>query len=80
MRKPFRWASKPDVSGEISSTISDPNSPVPQPSRLRVTLLVASSALLSGIAVVLWNRRSLERIREAAPSKPAPSSESREFI
>ena len=49
------------------------------PARWRMAVLLASSALLSGIAVVLWNRRSLERIRamgaDAPPSSPSSPAE-----
>jgi hypothetical protein len=38
----------------------------------RMALVVTASALCGGIAVVLWNRRLLTRIREVAP--PARSS------
>lgn len=33
----------------------------------RTGLLLTTSAALGGIAVALWNRRSLERIRQKAP-------------
>ncbi len=39
--------------------------PVATP-RWRLALVVVSSAFLSGIAVVLWNRHSLARMRQAA--------------
>ncbi len=50
--------------------------------RWRMALIVASSAFLSGIAVVLWNRRVLERMRQpAAPTRePMQDAESSEFI
>ena len=53
----------------------------PRRSAFRLGLLVASSALLSGIAVVLWNRRALEQMRQGE-QQPAPiTEESRsEFI
>ena len=59
-------------------------------SRWRKIALVTSSALLSGIAVVLWNRRALQRIRNSAgeegwettsePGISKPGEEEREFI
>ena len=48
-------------------------------SRFRVAALVASSALLGGIAVVVWNRRALEHMREAKPSR-APGAGMDDFI
>jgi hypothetical protein len=50
------------------------------PSVWRTGLLLATSAVLGGIAVVLWNRRSLERMREesefeAADPRPSPANE-----
>ena len=60
---------------------SVPAAAAQKPSRWRVAMLLASSALLSGIAVVLWNRRTLERIREAAAeTPPARPSSPDEFI
>ena len=49
--------------------------------RWRVALLVVSSACLSGIALVLWNRSALERIRATGPadSKKAAKTET-EFV
>ena len=38
-------------------------------SRLKTGLLVVGSALLGGIAVALWNRRSLAEIRNQSPEK-----------
>ncbi len=34
---------------------------------LRMSLVVTASALCGGIAVVLWNRRSLAKMRDVAP-------------
>ncbi len=45
----------------------------------RLALLLASSALLSGIAVVVWNRRSLQHIRQAQ-AEPKSVVEPGEFI
>lgn len=45
----------------------------------RVALLVGSSVLLSGIAVVLWNRRALERMRQSYAAAPSPE-DPEEFI
>ena len=48
----------------------------PRPNRLKTGLLVVGSALLGGIAVALWNRRSLTDMRnqpeEASPKPPLP--------
>jgi hypothetical protein len=47
----------------------------PRNSRLRTGLLVMGSALLGGIAVAVWNRRSLTDIRNQPeePRSKAPS-------
>jgi hypothetical protein len=37
------------------------------PSGWRLALVVTASALCGGIAVVLWNRRLLTKMREVAP-------------
>ena len=42
--------------------------------RWRVALIIVSSACLSGIAVVIWNRHALARMRQAG--KAAATSES----
>lgn len=76
MKTAFGWVRKP----ETTLPLGEPT-PAPQPSKIRIALLVASSALLSGIAVVLWNRRSLERIRAAEPAEaPDEITELDEFI
>jgi len=50
-------------------------------SRLKTGLLVIGSALLGGIAVALWNRRSLAEIRNQPPEKDSePNSGSEEAI
>ena len=41
----------------------------------RVGMLIVSSALLSGIAVVLWNRRALQNMRQAQPGQAGPWAE-----
>ncbi len=38
----------------------------------RSILLVGTSALLSGIAVVIWNRRSLQKMRESPVTTQNP--------
>jgi len=44
---------------------SDPEPPFkPRFETLRTGLLIAGSALLGGLAVVLWNRSSLSRLRQ----------------
>ena len=46
---------------------------------LRTGLLMAGSALLGGLAVVLWNRKSLANLRQpAAPSNQPPEVEDEE--
>ncbi len=54
-----------------TSTASEPATPpagaAAPISALRMGLVVTASALCGGIAVVLWNRRLLTRMREVAP-------------
>jgi hypothetical protein len=40
----------------------------------RTALLLTTSAALSGIAVAIWNRRTLARIRQESGSGSNPSS------
>jgi hypothetical protein len=51
---------------------------------LRMALIVATSALLGGITVALWNRRILETMRRPvapiAPDERAAQTEAEEFI
>ena len=49
-------------------------------SRLRITALLASSALLGGIAVVVWHRRALEQMRQAGPAAGTGDRPPDEFI
>ena len=44
----------------------------------RHALLMGTSALLSGIAVVIWNRRALQKMRENAATPPGGTGESSE--
>lgn len=53
---------------------SEPESLTMAVPRWRVALIVVSSACLSGIAVVLWNRHALARMRQAG--KAAANNES----
>ena len=69
---------KPPAQSAAASSQGGPPAPEPA-SRWRMALLVASSALLSGIAVALWNRRALERMRETR-EPVAPTREPGEFI
>ncbi len=57
-----------------------PGSALSQLPGWRLTLLVASSALLSGIAIVLWNRGALQRLRQASAGPPAGPPEGSEFL
>lgn len=57
----------------------DPDISSPAPRRslqvLRTGLLVAGSALLGGLAVVFWNRKSLASLRQPQdPQEPLPAS------
>jgi hypothetical protein len=38
---------------------------------LQTGLLVAGSALLGGVAVAIWNRKSLAKLRQPAPNPSA---------
>ena len=62
-----------------SNPDSAPEEPAPaRLQTLRTGLLIAGSALLGGLAVVLWNRSSLSRLRqpmEAVSPPPAGSDE-----
>ncbi len=64
MKKRRRWA---DAAGAPKAPDKPYTAGSSPPSKLRIVFLVVSSALLSGIAVVLWNRHSLEKIREVGP-------------
>ena len=44
-------------------------------SHLRTGLLLAGSALFGGIAVALWNRRTLARMRQEFPAEAAAETE-----
>jgi hypothetical protein len=57
------------------SSASDSAPEPSSPSRLqplRTGLLIAGSALLGGLAVVLWNRSSLSRLRQPAEAASQP--------
>lgn len=55
------------------TTESTPESPSqPRLHALQTGLLIAGSALLGGLAVVLWNRSSLSRLRQAAETASRP--------
>ena len=45
-------------------------SPSERQTPVRMALIVATSALLGGITVALWNRRILEGMRHPAPAPP----------
>ncbi len=68
----------PEEASVMEPEVPDTVTPA-RPPRWRVAAILASSALLSGIAVVLWNRRTLERMREAGPGRP-PEPGPEEFI
>lgn len=42
---------------------------------LQTGLLVAGSALLGGLAVALWHRKSLAKLRQSSPVSEAASTE-----
>ena len=48
------------------------NSQKPRFHGLRTGLLMAGSALLGGLAVVLWNRKTLANLRQPAASSNQP--------
>lgn len=47
-------------------------SPRPRLQAFRTGLLIAGSALLGGLAVVLWNRSSLSKLRQSAETEALP--------
>jgi hypothetical protein len=47
--------------------------PQPRLQAIRTGLLIAGSALLGGLAVVLWNRSSLSRLRQPVETASRPS-------
>lgn len=60
--------------------LSDPqtrsqNSKQPKASLLRTGLLIAGSALLGGLAVVLWHRKSLANLRQPVSEPDRPPKE-----
>jgi hypothetical protein len=50
-----------------SKGVNAPNEP--RSGRLRTGLLIVGSALFGGIAVALWNRRTLTKMQNPAPEK-----------
>jgi hypothetical protein len=49
-------------------TLVDDSQPIPEPRNLwRTGLLLATSAALGGIAVAIWDRRTLAKIRQQTP-------------
>jgi len=71
-----RKSTKMPDSVETTDNKGDSGQQEARPSRLKTGLLVVGSALLGGIAVALWNRRSLMDIRnqpeEENPKPPLP--------
>ncbi|MGB7190620.1 MAG: hypothetical protein WBD10_10815 [Acidobacteriaceae bacterium] len=55
------------------------SSPGPRRKLWRATLFVIGSAAFSGVALALWNRRELTRIRQTTPP-PAPNPPDDEII
>ena len=74
-----------DPAMDADGPIVTPAIPVPPQrgwglrSPLRIAALVASSAFLGGIAVVVWHRRALEQMRKTEPDS-ASSIHPDEFI
>jgi hypothetical protein len=59
------------------TSMPEPAPEKPTPARLqalRTGLLIAGSALLGGLAVVLWNRSSLSRLREPVDPASLPNA------
>lgn len=58
-------------------TLDPAPDPAPGPRRKvwRTTLFVIGSAAFSGVALVLWNRRELTRIRQTTPPPAANPSD-----
>ncbi len=63
---------KPDPAPEQPSPPLPEALPEALSGPLRTGLLIAGSMLLGGLAVVLWNRSSLSRLRQPAETEPAP--------
>ncbi len=68
-REPAMYA---DVPIPISTIPAPPQQDRGLRSRLRIAALVASSAFLGGIAVVVWHRRALEQMRKTEPGSASP--------
>ena len=64
--------SKPELDPEQPSQPLPEALPEPLSGPLRTGLLIAGSMLLGGLAVVLWNRSSLSRLRQPAETESAP--------
>lgn len=74
----------PEPEPERETLVFPPAAAEPQPgkglaARFRIAAFVASSALLGGIAVVVWHRRVLEQMRQGGPKHP-PRTGTDEFI
>jgi hypothetical protein len=70
--------------GPLSPAIpmpNEPENPEPHPesgTKVKAFLtgmIVAASALVGGLAVVLWNRKTLSGLRQQADSRKGPSKE-----
>jgi hypothetical protein len=61
---PMEASEEPQTSTPQPAATTMP--PHPGQSRWRLALIMVSSAALSGIAVVLWNRRALQHMRESS--------------
>ena len=64
---------------KVTALWNDTVARAPRRERWTTGLLVVSSAALGGIAVALWNRHTLARMREAA-ADPELTSEQMEFF
>ena len=71
----FGSRKSPAQTEEPAATSTDQRPPL-----WRVALWVASSACLSGIAIVVWNRSSLARMRDAEQGSAAEKESDREFV
>jgi hypothetical protein len=63
----------------IPDSQPEPNGPAPLQA-LRTGLLIAGSALLGGLAVVLWHRNSLSRLRQPPETASQPPAETGEEV
>jgi hypothetical protein len=60
-------APKPVDQAQVDQAQVENPAPIQQKNPWRTGLLLATSAALGGIAVSIWNRRTLEQLRQQIP-------------